>query len=313
MAKVTGPLFSIDASGQFASSMIFSKWKGLNTARRYARPGDRNTERQEKVRALFTEAALLYQQLNGRDKSAWNQQALGRPMSGYNLFIKTVTEALRGETIEYNLIHSLETERINSTSAEFSVELFEPTDLEVRWGERGRAFNEILTVPEASFQDNRVVFKLEDLRPARDYGFRINAMPIYTTNTFFSNIEYVGDGSTRPYGLIMALITACGVKVMNTGIQHSTHGPVEMNDDNYLIIEWEPVPGAAEYIIYHHDWQQEVVYKVGRTSSTHLVYNRQEADMIQDIDDIEEWYAHEPKEFPLSSGQSGSYLFTTRR
>ena len=312
MAKVTGPLFSIDASGQFASSMIFGKWKGINTARRYARPGDRNTERQERVRALFTDAAMLYQQLNGRDKSAWNELALGRPMSGYNLFIKTVTEALRGETIEYNLIHSLETVKINSTSAEFSVEVFDATDIEVRWGERGKSFNEILAVPETSFQDNKVYFRLEDLRPARDYGFRISALPIFITNTFFSNIEYIGEGSTRPYGMFMALITECGVKVMNTGVQHSTHGPVEMNEDNYLILEWDAVPGVAEYVIYHHDWQQDVVFEVGRTSSTHIVYNRQDEDMIVDIADMEEWFAHEPKEFPLSLGHSGSYLFTTK-
>ena len=38
MAKVTGPLMSIDDSGAFADTIIYAKWKGINYSRQYAIP-----------------------------------------------------------------------------------------------------------------------------------------------------------------------------------------------------------------------------------------------------------------------------------
>ena len=33
MAKTTGPLFSMDASGKFGGALVFGKWKGRNVVR----------------------------------------------------------------------------------------------------------------------------------------------------------------------------------------------------------------------------------------------------------------------------------------
>jgi hypothetical protein len=38
MAKVTGPLISIEASVAFADTMVYAKWKGINYSRQYAIP-----------------------------------------------------------------------------------------------------------------------------------------------------------------------------------------------------------------------------------------------------------------------------------
>ena len=35
MAKVTGPLFSLSASGQIAKTLVFMKWKGIDDVRKY--------------------------------------------------------------------------------------------------------------------------------------------------------------------------------------------------------------------------------------------------------------------------------------
>ena len=35
MAKITGPLMSIDASGAFADTMVYAKWKGIKYSRQY--------------------------------------------------------------------------------------------------------------------------------------------------------------------------------------------------------------------------------------------------------------------------------------
>lgn len=40
MAKVTGPLFSISASGKIADSMVFFGWKGTNVVRQWLKPAN---------------------------------------------------------------------------------------------------------------------------------------------------------------------------------------------------------------------------------------------------------------------------------
>ena len=59
MAKVTGPLMSMDASGQFGGSMVFGKWKGRNVVRQYTTPSNPQTTLQTETRnALRVLAAM---------------------------------------------------------------------------------------------------------------------------------------------------------------------------------------------------------------------------------------------------------------
>lgn len=53
MAKVTGPLMSLDASGTVANTTVFSKWKGLNYVRLHVTPINRNTAGQQAVRSII--------------------------------------------------------------------------------------------------------------------------------------------------------------------------------------------------------------------------------------------------------------------
>lgn len=50
MAKVSGPLLSMDASGQIGKAMVFSKWKGRNYVRNYVRPANPQTPAQQESR-----------------------------------------------------------------------------------------------------------------------------------------------------------------------------------------------------------------------------------------------------------------------
>ena len=50
MAKVSGPLFSVDASGSYAGSLVFSKWKGRNYVRQLVTPSNPHTLNQEVAR-----------------------------------------------------------------------------------------------------------------------------------------------------------------------------------------------------------------------------------------------------------------------
>lgn len=40
MAKVTGPLYSLSASGKIAGAMVFFPWKGLNVVRQWLKPSN---------------------------------------------------------------------------------------------------------------------------------------------------------------------------------------------------------------------------------------------------------------------------------
>ena len=50
MAKVSGPLFSVDASGGYADSLVFTKSKGKNYARRLVTSTNKHTAEQEASR-----------------------------------------------------------------------------------------------------------------------------------------------------------------------------------------------------------------------------------------------------------------------
>jgi hypothetical protein len=50
MAKVTGPLMSLDASGTVGKTAVFSKWKGRNYVRLRVTPTNRQTDPQQDAR-----------------------------------------------------------------------------------------------------------------------------------------------------------------------------------------------------------------------------------------------------------------------
>ena len=72
MAKVTGPLFSINASGQFASSMVFSNWKGINVVKKKGISTKESTEKQDEVKSAFSICAEVWNELSGEGKEMWN-------------------------------------------------------------------------------------------------------------------------------------------------------------------------------------------------------------------------------------------------
>jgi hypothetical protein len=94
MAKVIGPLLSVDARGKLANAMVFMGWKGLKTVRQFVVPANPNTDPQKAVRATFTTAVGKHHLLLGPDKVAWDARASGQQLSGFNLFMKKVIDCL---------------------------------------------------------------------------------------------------------------------------------------------------------------------------------------------------------------------------
>lgn len=107
MAKVSGPFFSVDASGTIYKSLTASIWKGRNYIRGYFVPTNPNTPAQQTQRALMAEAVAAWQALTdtmpvspplGPEsyKDQWNIAAreVYPPISGFNYY--TMQYVLQG-------------------------------------------------------------------------------------------------------------------------------------------------------------------------------------------------------------------------
>lgn len=53
MAKVTGPLFSLDARGKLGSALVFIGWKGIKTVRQWLKPANPKSDDQATVRTII--------------------------------------------------------------------------------------------------------------------------------------------------------------------------------------------------------------------------------------------------------------------
>ena len=89
MAKLHGPLFSLDARGQLGKALVYSIWKGLNYARKYVIPSNPNTAAQQTIRGYFSTAVAAYKAEDQATKDAWDAAiaALGKPMTGFNYYL----------------------------------------------------------------------------------------------------------------------------------------------------------------------------------------------------------------------------------
>lgn len=65
MAKATGPLFSMDASGKFGGALVFGKWKGRNTIRQLVTPSNPQSANQEVARNAVRVMAAAQKWING--------------------------------------------------------------------------------------------------------------------------------------------------------------------------------------------------------------------------------------------------------
>ncbi len=53
MAKLTGPLFSLDARGKLGKALVFIGWKGIKTVRQYLKPANPKSTGQGDVRLVL--------------------------------------------------------------------------------------------------------------------------------------------------------------------------------------------------------------------------------------------------------------------
>jgi len=91
MARLTGPLMSLDARGSIFSTIVYSIWKGLNYARLRVVPYNPKSDYQNGIRDTLTWGVLYFTKgsyVAAAQKTWWNTYAEGTNMSGINRFMK---------------------------------------------------------------------------------------------------------------------------------------------------------------------------------------------------------------------------------
>lgn len=89
MAKVSAPLMSLDASGEFGKEIVFSHWKGINYARELVTPENPDTAAQQVIRGYFTDAVNAWHAETSTVRTAWTNYAKDQSLeeSGFNLYV----------------------------------------------------------------------------------------------------------------------------------------------------------------------------------------------------------------------------------
>lgn len=87
MAKVTGPLLSMSASGSVAGAMVFSSSKGRPYVRQLVIPRNPNSNGQQGVRANMAGLNLLWASMSALQKATWQTRATQLNISTWNAFV----------------------------------------------------------------------------------------------------------------------------------------------------------------------------------------------------------------------------------
>lgn len=95
MSRVSGPLFSVTASGTVGDAIVYSNWKGLAYVRSRVIPKNPRSDEQVSVRQTLTAGVSTWQDdtaVPEGSKLSWNWYASGTGMSGFNRYVRYFVE-----------------------------------------------------------------------------------------------------------------------------------------------------------------------------------------------------------------------------
>ena len=87
MARVSGPLFSMSASGSVGKAITFGTWKGRPWCRVWFKPQNPNSTNQVNVRTAMRLLVAEWQTETDARKLAYDTYAAAFNMSGFNKYI----------------------------------------------------------------------------------------------------------------------------------------------------------------------------------------------------------------------------------
>ena len=102
MAKLTGPLLSSGAAGSLSDVLTFSSRRSGPQTRFQRRQRDILTSKREAQRGAYGAGVEAWRSLSASEKNYWRELAVGKKMTGYNLFMQNyllIVPAIYGEAI----------------------------------------------------------------------------------------------------------------------------------------------------------------------------------------------------------------------
>jgi hypothetical protein len=104
MAKITGGLFSMGASGQIGKAIVFGSWKGRKYVRTHVVPKNPRTTAQSHVRGTFTWLHEVYKQSPQLFRDPWELLAKSFAMTSWNKFTQKNQSPLIGQANLANFV-----------------------------------------------------------------------------------------------------------------------------------------------------------------------------------------------------------------
>lgn len=88
MARATGPLFSMSASGTLNDTLVFSHWKGRAYVRTHVIPHNPRVAAQTGIRAMFKFLSQGWKPLDAPAKTTWLLEATAAKISPFNRYVQ---------------------------------------------------------------------------------------------------------------------------------------------------------------------------------------------------------------------------------
>ncbi len=97
MAKVTGPLLSLGATGTIAKIQTYAKWRGVPYVRRHVVPANPKSTAQVLTRDIFTALGVRWKQGGPLMRAPWDRFAVGQQFLGVNQYLGKNINLTRGD------------------------------------------------------------------------------------------------------------------------------------------------------------------------------------------------------------------------
>jgi len=89
MVKLTGPCFSLTASGTLGDTITYSNWKGTPYARQRVVPTNPKTAAQSGVRSMFAFLAAAWAAIAALSQATWDAAAAANSYSAFNAYMSS--------------------------------------------------------------------------------------------------------------------------------------------------------------------------------------------------------------------------------
>lgn len=176
MAKVTGPVLSINAQGKLASTVIFTDNKGSKRVKKYTVPENPQSTDQQIQRNYLKEAVLAWKTdgYTQFDIEAWKLYASiqKKTLSGYNLFLRKRIDAAKVEITWWKLTNCI-IEDITSVSCNVYVDA--STNMQDRLYLGTSKYSMLRECP-GIFDGEKYKFSVANLEELTRYYFNVHYM-----------------------------------------------------------------------------------------------------------------------------------------